>query len=116
MEVVSSEWLKERGGLHDARVVDVRWVGPDFEISFDDVWSNLRGWPGEGGMPDGEAPGTLVLEDASLKEGDLSATDDGWVSGIDLVGSEVHLDFFYSPVLIFDANRVHWLPAEQQPR
>ena len=108
MELVSSEWLKKRGGLHDARVLDARWAGGHFEISFDDVWSN------DPSLPDGAAPGTMVLEDASLKEGDLSATEDGWVGEIAMAGSEVHFNFFYRPVLIFHVTRVHWRPAEQQ--
>jgi len=108
MELVSSEWLRKRGGLHDARVLDLRWAGPHFEISFDDVWSN------DLDLPDGAAPGAMVLEDASLMEGDLSATGEGWVSGIAMEGNEVHLNFFYCPVLIFQVTRVHWRPAEQQ--
>jgi hypothetical protein len=110
MESITPEWLRKRGGLHDARVLDVRWVTSNLEISFDDVWSNER----ELSVPPGRDPGTLVLEDAILVEGDLSAAEDGWVSSIEMVGSEVHFDFFRSPVLVFHAARVHWRPVEQQ--
>ena len=43
MQSVTSEWLHERGQLHDARVTDVRISGSKVEFALDDERANERG-------------------------------------------------------------------------
>ena len=110
MQQVTSEWLHERGSLHDARVLDARWVGSNVEITLDDEWSNER----ELSLPLGASSGALVLIDASLSDGDISSAFGGWISEVTLVGRELHIAFCESAPLRFLIADVRWSGAEQQ--
>jgi len=107
MQPVTAEWLFERGGLHDARLRGVRRNGSAIEIDVDDEWANERGL----GRPEGAAPGTLVIADAIVLQGDLSAADGGWISETMLHGNELRLLFCDREVLVFRAASVMWASA-----
>lgn len=90
MQSVTSEWLNERGDLHDARVVDVLITGSVLQIAVDDEWASLRG------LDQSEAPeasGILILEGFSVTHGELIAVDGGWISEVTLRGDQVDLVF-----------------------
>src|SRR5215471_2841383 len=90
MRSVTSEWLNERGDLHDARVIDMRIVGSVLQIALDDEWASLRG---SGQSDVQEAPGILILEDFSVTCGEPLAIDGGWISEVRLHGDQVDLVF-----------------------
>jgi len=90
MRSVTSEWLNERGDLHDARVVDTRIVGSVLQIALDDEWASLRGSDRSEVQ---EAPGLLILEGFSVTHGEPLAIDGGWISEVKLRGDQVDLVF-----------------------
>ena len=71
MQLVTPTWLFERGLLHDARVLDVRYGESTVEISLDDEWANERGC---NLAVDEVAPGTLIISLADNFEGERSLT------------------------------------------
>jgi len=109
MQSVTSDWLYERGGLHDARVLDVRTVGSTLEIAFDDEWANERGIS----RPEGQAaPGTLVVEGFSAADGAPSPATGGWISEIALRGDELDLVFCDRPRLAVRVGAAWWRSAD----
>ena len=94
MQPITAEWLHERGGLHDARVIEVCLEGPVAKIHIDDEWANERGLS----RPEGqESPGTLVLDGLSMAKDELLALSGGWVSYFELRGDELDLAFCDRP-------------------
>jgi hypothetical protein len=109
MQTVSSEWLHERGGLHDARVIDVRATGSATEIALDDEWANSRGFS----LPEGqEAPGTLVVEGISVAQGEPWEAAGGWISEVALRGDELDIMFCDRPQLTFRLGAAWWRSAD----
>jgi hypothetical protein len=106
MQPVTSKWLSDRGGLHDAEVRDVRRVGSTVEIMFNDEWVNERGLS----LPaEGEVPGTLTLTDATVAQGDLGDILGGWVYDIELRGNcELHFLFCDRDPLMIQATTATW--------
>ena len=105
MQSVTSEWLYERGGLHDARVVAVRTIGPVVEIALDDEWANERGL----GQPEGqEAPGVLVVADCLATDGEPGAATGGWISEVTMSGDQLSLVFCDRPALCISMAAAWW--------
>ena len=104
MQLVTSEWLSERGGLHDARVLGARWNGPNIEVAVDDEWANERGLS----FGQGQAAGTLVLEDPLTTTVDLSSVVGGWISEVSILGSAVQLAFCDRDPLSFRVKAASW--------
>jgi hypothetical protein len=110
MQTVTSEWLYERGGLHDARVVWVRKIGSVVEIAVDDEWANARGLS----QPEGqETPGVLVVEDFSATNGELSTVTGGWISEVTMRGDQLNLVFCDRPALSFRTGAAWWRSGGQ---
>lgn len=108
MQLVTAAWIEERGGFHDARVVDVRFEGPVVEIDLDDEWSNQRGLR----FPEGQvAPGTLRVEPISMATHELCALAGGWISYLELRGDELHLAFCDRPQLTIRIGSAWWQSA-----
>ncbi len=108
MQPVTSKWVYERGGLHDARVIDVRVKGSVAEIALDDEWANERGLS----LPEGqEAPGILVVEGISAMQDELRAATGGWISEVEFRGDELGLVFCDRPQLTLRITSVWWRSA-----
>lgn len=109
MQQVTAGWLHERGGLHDAWVIDVQFEGAVAKIQFDDEWANERGLS----RPEGqESPGTLVLDGLSTARDDLLALSGGWVSYIELRGDELDLAFCDRPQIYIRIGSACWHSAD----
>ena len=109
MQPVTAKWLDERGGFHDARVVDVRAQGSVVEIQIDDEWANERGLS----RPDGqEAPGTLVIDGISAAKDELLALAGGWISYLELRGDKLDLAFCDRPQIVIRIGSVGWQSAD----
>jgi hypothetical protein len=87
MQIVTNDWLHDRGGLHDASIVEARWNGSSIEIFVNDEWANERGL----GLPHGVSPGHFLIADATV-EGDLVAFAGGWVSEINFIAGRLHFE------------------------
>lgn len=105
MQSVTSDWLSERGGLHDARVTDVRTIGPVLEIVLDDEWVNERGLS----RPEAQkAPGVLVVEEFFAIDGEPDAVTGGWVSEIAISGDRISLLLYDRPALRISMRATWW--------
>lgn len=105
MQSITSDWLYERGGLHDARVADVRTFGPVLEIALDDEWANERGL----GRPEGQkAPGVLVIQAFLATDGEPDAITGGWISEITISDDQLNLLFCDRPVLHISMGAAWW--------
>lgn len=111
MQPVTAEWLHERGGLHDARVSDVRCEGSVAEIELDDEWANERGLR----FPEGqEAPGRLVVKGISAAQDEFRALAGGWISFLELRGDELDLAFCDRARLIIRIDSAWWQSAQRE--
>jgi hypothetical protein len=113
MRSVTSEWLNERGDLHDARVVDTRIVGSVLQIALDDEWASLRG---SSQSEVQEAPGILILEDFLVTHGEPMAIEGGWISEVKLCGDQVDLVFCDRPPFAARICSAWWRSAPQLQR
>ena len=108
MQLVTTKWLFERGGLHDARVLWSRHRGSSVEVGLDDEWANERGLS----RPEKQmAPGTMIISLADVLAGDLSAIDGGWISEFEMDDGELRLIFCDRDPLTLATNSVAWASA-----
>ena len=109
MQQVTSEWLNERGDLHDATVTGVCQLAGALEIGINDEWFNSRGLA----LPEGEAaPGKLILEDFAPLEGTPSDAIGGWIYEISLLDNELILQFCDRDPIRLRAGSVKWSNAD----
>jgi hypothetical protein len=105
MQSVTSQWLEERGALHDACVLGLRIVGPNLEIEVDDEWVNERGLSRPKSV---KAPGTFIVEGFSFQSHKPDAATGGWVSEMSLRGDELDLVFCDRPSLSLRVGAIWW--------
>jgi hypothetical protein len=98
---IDAEWLRARGGLHDARVVSVREVHDVTLIEIDDEWAN------QFDDKDPSRAGVIRLEGAVLMEGSWQDARGGWISELSFndVGL-LQLDFCDSDPVLVQISRV----------
>jgi len=101
---ITAEWFKERGGLHDARVLDAKVEATTVHIRINDEWANEQE-PG-----DQPSPGTLVFDVADILAGDLATLAGGWLSEARYQGSEVVFDFCDRDRVVIKAQAAVWEP------
>ena len=109
MQPVTANWLHERGGFHDARVIDVHFEGSVAKIQINDEWANERGLSHPEGQ---EKPGTLVVAGISTGKAELLALSGGWVSYFELRGDELDLAFCDRPQINIRIGSVYWHSAD----
>ena len=101
---ITTGWFEERGGLHDARVVEAK-VGPaTVRITIDDEWANKH-QPG-----DPPSPGTMIFEGAAVIAGDVASLAGGWLSEVGYRGSAVVFDFCDRDRVVINAHAAVWKP------
>lgn len=108
---VDEQWLLERGGLHDARILDCHVEDGDLVLRLDDQWSNFRNLDGD----PGRQPGALVI--ASVQNHpDLDPLLREMLLDVELVrsGSDVGLRFHTlvcKPIELLGRS-ISWHPSD----
>lgn len=85
--VVTTDWLKARGGLHDACINTIQRIESRLVIQIDDEWAN------EHDGPDDNSPGQLALHGAVLLAGSEEDLPGSYISDFSLeTDGNVRLD------------------------
>lgn len=105
MQKIDDIWLTERGGLHDAKLLSVHSSDQAIEISISDEWVNERGLS----LSNGEkAPGSLLLENASVIQGALDDANGGWILDVKIHGTIIYFEFCDRAPLALQASAINW--------
>jgi len=101
---ITAEWFEERGGLHDARVLDAKVEATTVHIRINDEWANEH-------QPDDQpSPGTLIFEEAVILVGDIATLAGGWLGEAGYYSGELVLDFCDRDRVVIKTHAAVWEP------